>query len=393
LPTGSAKKELDVRKPPKKRGPFCVWHGLTFGSWLRLLSHGPPIDAGHLLRAATITVVSLINSLESAVESLVFGARLARLEITKPPLFILGHWRSGTTLLHNLLTLDPQFAYPNLYQVLFSGHFLTTERLVTRLTGWMIPKTRLIDNMPAGWNMTQEDEIALLLTTGMSPYLMLAFQGRRSRYDRYFSLSELTPEERETWKRTFLLFLKKLTLRSNKPIVLKSPSHTYRIPLLLEMFPQAKFVYIIRDPYAVLNSSLHLRRTLFTENSLAAPNFAGLEEDTFLTYEDCIRTYERTKSLIPDGQLHEMRFENLEADPLGEMRTLYESLHMSGWEVLEPILRAKLPELASHSKNKYAADDAFRRRIYHRLRWVFELYGYPHGLDGRCDVPRLTIAG
>ena len=159
-------------------------------------------------------------------------------------MFVLGHWRSGTTLLHNLLTLDPQFTYPNLYQVLYSGHFLTTQRWVAPLTQWMLPKTRIVDNMPADWNMTQEDEIALLLTTGMSPYLMLLFQDDRSRYERYFSLSRLSPQELAIWKKSLLLFLKKMTYQHRRQIVLKSPGHTYRIPLLLKMFPGAKFIYI-----------------------------------------------------------------------------------------------------------------------------------------------------
>jgi hypothetical protein len=376
-----------------KQGPFCVWHGLTFGRWLNLLAQRPRIDRAHVLRAASITAVSLVNSLQAAAESLLFG-QLKQVEISQHPIFILGHWRSGTTLLHNLLTLDPQFAYPNLYQVLFSGHFLTTERVVARLTAHLIPKTRLIDDMPAGWNMTQEDEIALLLTTGLSPYLMTVFQGDRSRYGRYFSLSDVSPSELEFWKRSFLLFLKKLTYRyQGRQIVLKSPSHTYRIPILLEMFPQAKFVYIYRNPYAVFNSTLHLRRTMFTENGLAMPNFDGLEEDSFVTYEDCVRTYERTKSLIPPGQLHEVSFEQLEADPLGQMRALYEAWHQDGWSGLEPKLTQKLPELARHRKNKFSMDDALRRRIYRRLRWMFELYGYPSGLPEHAASRPLSAAG
>ncbi|MDQ3566024.1 MAG: sulfotransferase [Pseudomonadota bacterium] len=60
-----------------------------------------------------------------------------------PPLFILGHWRSGTTLLHNLLTRDTgQFAYANTYQAVNPRTFLSTEAVNTKLFGFLVPKTQ-----------------------------------------------------------------------------------------------------------------------------------------------------------------------------------------------------------------------------------------------------------
>ncbi len=334
----------------------------------------------HLPRLATITGLSLINSVDETLERMIFGRRVAQTNI-KPPVFVLGHWRSGTTLLHNLLSLDPQFTYPNLYEVMNSGHFLLTEDLVTRFTGWLIPPTRPMDNMPAAWSMTQEDEVAILLATGVSPYWFIIFSGDRSKYGRFFDLRDVSPEELLRWKGFLRQFLQKLTYKQNKPVVLKSPSHTYRIPTLLEMFPDAKFVYIYRDPYAVMKSSLHLRRTMFTENSFAPPDFREIEDDTLLTYEQCIKTYEETKHLVPAGQLHEMRYEQLEADPVGEMHALYQSLSFTGWEPMEAALQGELPKLKQYEKNKFTIDPQLRQKIYDRCRWVFERYGYPTGVD------------
>src|SRR5687768_18104609 len=44
--------------------------------------------------------------------------------------------------------------------------------------------------------------------------------------------------------------------------ILKSPPHTCRVPTLLRLFPDARFVHIVRDPYAVYPSTLHLWRIL-----------------------------------------------------------------------------------------------------------------------------------
>ena len=46
--------------------------------------------------------------------------------IDPTPLFILGHWRSGTTHMHNLLGKDPNHTYPTLWQVIFPDSFLVT---------------------------------------------------------------------------------------------------------------------------------------------------------------------------------------------------------------------------------------------------------------------------
>lgn len=370
-----------------EQGSFCIWHGLNFPNCLRMLAMRPKWEWRKLPQMASIAALSLVNSADEVVEKALFGRKIAAVEIEEPPVFILGHWRSGTTLLHNLLALDSQFAYPNLYQVLNSGHFLTTESLVTRFTGFLIPSTRPMDNIPAAWSMTQEDEISLLLATGVSPYWFILFSGDRSRYGRFFDLRDVTPDELRRWKEFLLGFVKKLTYKYRKPIVLKSPSHTYRVPTLLEMFPQARFVYIYRDPYAVIKSSMHLRRTMFTENSFAPPDFCDIEADTLLTYEHCLQTYEQTKQLIPAGQLHELRYESLEADPLGEMRAMYQGLGLNGWDQMEAALQNELPSLSRYQKNKFSADDGLRRRVYEQCRWVYDLYGYSSGLD---DLPRTS---
>ena len=369
-----------VPTQPNAHSLLCIWHGASFGLWLRLLASRPPMSWSHWLRIASITALAPLNSLSNLLESLVFGRRIARQQIEHPPIFILGHWRSGTTLLHNLMTLDPELTYPNLFQVMAPNNFLLTESWVTKLTRWTLPKTRPMDNMATDWQLPQEDEMALLLMTLMSPYLMLAHQKDPSQYSRSFDLTELTPRELQTWQDAFLRFLKKLTVRKHKSIVLKSPTHTFRIPVLLKMFPDAKFVYIYREPYAVFNSGVHLRRTLFFENGLSEPYCDSLEEDVLRVYSQCFETYEKTKHLIPPGRLHEVRFEDLEADPLGQMKLVYEKLGLTSWLLVEPQIQRQVPELTRYKKNKYEMDEALMRRVYEAWKPSFDLYGYPSQL-------------
>jgi hypothetical protein len=120
---------------------------------------------------------------------------------------------------------------------------------------------------------------------------------------------------------------------------------------------------------------------MFTENSLGPPDFSANEEDTLYFYEKCIRTYEETKGLIPKGRLHEIRFEDLEQDPLGQIRQIYQAISLPGWNLVEPKIQAQLPALKAYKKNAFRMDKDTMRRVHSRLKWVFDLYGYPCHLD------------
>src|SRR5439155_18393080 len=134
--------------------------GITFRDWCQVLRDNRfAVPPRYWYRMALLTAGSPLNSWYRRREDRLFGDRIDRAEV-KPPLFVLGHWRSGTTLLHNLLALDDQFAYPNLYQVFFPHTFLCTEEVRTNLVRALIPQTRVFDNVAQGLQMPNEDEFA-----------------------------------------------------------------------------------------------------------------------------------------------------------------------------------------------------------------------------------------
>ena len=100
--------------------------GITLGEWLRMLrENGFSVDARFWPRAILTTLSSASNSVIARIEDWRYARSVQNTRIA-PPLFILGTWRSGTTHLHNLLSLDKRFAFPNLYQVTYPRTFLLT---------------------------------------------------------------------------------------------------------------------------------------------------------------------------------------------------------------------------------------------------------------------------
>src|SRR6202011_3820426 len=130
----------------------------------------------------------------------------------------------------------------------------------------------------------QEDEFALCMLGQPSPYLTIAFPNRPPQDQEYLDLEGLPPKALARWKQTFLRFLQQLTYKNPKRLILKSPPHTCRIKVLLEMFPDARFVHIVRNPYVVFPSTVNLWKSLYQKHGLQVPTFAGLEDHVFDTY-------------------------------------------------------------------------------------------------------------
>ena len=208
------------------RRVFHPLEGMTFGEWWRILQlHQFAIDLNHWPRALVQTAVSVSNSVAARLERRRFGAQIDSTNILEP-IFILGHYRSGTTHLHNLLALDTRLAAPTFFQVLNPHTFLTTERWAAPFAGWLMVSRRFQDSMALSPWVPSEDEVAICTMTGLSSYMGYHFPRAHRQYRRYVSLRGVPDDELRRWERALTTFLKKLTLRYGCPLVLKSPPHT-----------------------------------------------------------------------------------------------------------------------------------------------------------------------
>ena len=365
-------------KPKRSsQGQLVLWDGMKFSTFLKLLSLKPSLHWTRAIRILSLPGFCAYNSFMARVENLLYGKKIRETEIMNPPIFILGYWRSGTTLLHNLMTLDPRFTYPNLYQTVFPWHFLTTEKVFTTMTAWMVPKSRPMDNVAVSWDAPQEDDVALCAMCLVSPYMLLARPFDLEYWRRSFNIDDLPEDERHAWEDSITLLMKKVTVRDGKPLILKSPAHTYRIKPILRLFPEARFVYIHRNPYDVFNSSIHLRHTMIEENTLGKAVHPNIENSVIDTYLEAFHAYERDRQLIPEGRLTEVGYQDLVNDPMAEMERIYGDLDLGGFEEVRKRLEPQLEELKRYQKNKFQPSSHWKREVYNRCREMYERFGYP----------------
>jgi hypothetical protein len=371
-------------KPAEQLGGYAdrwwyprFWYGMISWGYLRLLVRNRfQIAPRRLAMALGICLTSLLNTSLWLVQQVRWGRRIAKTQFPDDPIFVIGHWRSGTTLLHELLVLDPRFTYPNTFDCFAPNHFLVSAWLLRRLLSVLLPKKRPMDNMAAGWDCPQEDEFALCNMGLPSPYLTIPFSNRPPQNQEYFELQPLSPAAKARWQRGLVWFLKCLTVRQAKQIVVKSPPHMFRIRTLLEMFPKARFVHIIRNPYVIFPSTVNLWKRLYRNEGLQVPRYEGLEEHVFHTFERMYEVFERDRGLIPPGQFCEVRYEELVADPVGQVRAVYSRLGLGDFEQVRPAVEAYFAEKADYKTNRFQLAPETRAEVARRWAAFFKRYGY-----------------
>lgn len=351
--------------------------GITWERW-RTLRARHPIDPHYRHRAAFLTLSSCRNSVIARREERQYGAAIAATEIRDPPLFVLGHWRSGTTHLHNLLACDAErFAWPDSIQTSFPSTFLCAGETIRRQFAALVPSTRPMDDVALTSTTPQEDEFALCVAGLRSPCLgMVVFPRAAEHYDRYLSFRDVPPLERQEWASLFLWFLRKLTFSLGRPLLLKSPPHTARIRLLLELFPRARFVHVHRHPYVVVQSTLHTIERNQALSTLQRPP-PDQVEPVLRRYTSLHDAFFADRDLIPEGQFHELAYEDLVDDPVQQLRETYNRLRLDGFEALRPRLEAYVATLYGYSPNRFPElPPELRARVNRACARSFETWNY-----------------
>jgi len=353
------------------------WHGMPLGVWLPLVAeHGGRASLRKWGLMATVTTMAAFNSACEPFSEARFRRRLRAATATPPPLFIIGHWRSGTTLLHELAMLDDRFCCPNTYQCIAPGHFLLTEDVLASALGWIMPAKRPMDDVAAGFDRPQEDEFALMNLGAPSPYRRMAFPMTSPAVPEALDLEKLPAADRERWRRALRRFLARLAVRDPRRPVLKSPPHTARVGVLAEMFPEARFLHVVRDPFVVFPSTLRLWRSLHEVQALQVDDGATLEAYVFAAFEEMYAAFDRDRARLAPGRLHEVRYEDLVADPVGRLATAYEQLDLGGFDHVRPALEAHARSMKRYRTNTYRHDPRLVREIERRCRFFIDRHGY-----------------
>jgi hypothetical protein len=335
------------------------------------------VDRPYWGRLFVLGLLAVMNSTLAPIERMYYRRIIRRVKMDKPPLFIIGHWRSGTTHLHDLVSLDEDFDCPTVFQALFPHHFCFSQLRGYGIFNVLAPSKRPMDNMPMGADRSYEDEFALLALSGVSPYLLFLFPGNDDPCAAV-DPERLPKEALAAWTKAVHNYMQKLTWwKHGKRLALKSPPHLGRVALLFESFPGAQFIHIVRNPYAVYLSTRRLWLNTLSRVHLHDPSPNRVDEIILSWYSELFSAYERDRKTIPPGAIVEIKFEDLEERPIEVMRRVYDALNLPGFRRLEGRLSSYLLSISDYKKNVFRLDDETREKVSRRWGAVFERYGYP----------------
>ncbi|MFV0442049.1 MAG: sulfotransferase family protein, partial [Planctomycetaceae bacterium] len=326
--------------------------GITLGDWLALLWENRfRVHPRFWGRVGFISVSAPFTSVIAPLERWRYAGMYRQTAIPSP-LFLLGGWRCGTTHLHNLFALDERFGYSSLFQTMYPRTFLTSEWWWLPLLAAMTPRKRWQDNVSLSLKEPAQDEMALCIMTRRSSMLGWVFPQRFMEYERFLDFQEVADTDIDVWKRGFREFLHKLTyVNSGRPSVLKSPYHTARIRLLMETFPDARFLHIHRHPYEVFPSLCHTMKKVMGAFGVQTLDESQLEDDAIETYRRLYRAYFEQVGEIPAGRFHDISYQQLSERPLETLIGAYESLGLPDFDVVRPTIEKYLSEVSSYERN------------------------------------------
>lgn len=346
--------------------PVSTLVGSGFSNFRKILS-GHVIDSKYRRRYLMTYAGSAILSLLTAIENRKVRKRVRNTPIEVPPIFIIGFWRSGTTLLHTMLCTDRHAAYVDTFQGIFPNHIFMHKAWISFLAKLIMPSRRPVDGVKLDLDFPQEEEIALGNMQPVSFYNFFYFPRDIEdikRQSLYFD--GMDEKDIQVWEEHYKHLIRSAILNTNgRQFISKSPPNTFRIPCILEMFPNAKFIYLSRDPLYVLSSFKKFATKVAQGIGFHVIDEEDLERPLCELYRELTARYDRDQHLIPKENLLEIRYEELIRDPVATVMKIYETFHLG--EPNLPAIRKLIRDKPPGSTSNYSIPPSIREFVKREL--------------------------
>lgn len=313
------------------------------------------------------------------LQNLLFSGMIKKIDLTdKNPIFILGHWRSGTTHMHYVFDKDPQFGTLSNYQTFSFTTSLLSKRIVKFLLSPLMPKERTQDNVKMTVDKPGEEEQPLSVISTRTGIHSWIFPKNQSYFEKYNLFEGISAEEKAAWQKDYVTVLKTIALANdNKQLLLKNPHNTSRVKELLELFPNAKFIYIHRDPLDVYISMQHLFTKVVETQFLQYATFPERKELIIHYFKATLQKYIAEKHLIPEGNLYEVGYEEFTGNEMYHAEKIYEQLNLGGFEIAKPEIQHYLDSVKKYEKNVFRdISPETEARLRKEWKFAFDEWGY-----------------
>ena len=311
------------------------------------------------------------------IQSLKYDRKIKKTKITNDPIFIIGVWRTGTTFLHYLMTLDEQFGYQTNLLTYLPHAGLNPRKFVKKLAVFGLPETRPMDNVKLSVEKPGEEEFPIALESQLSFYHLWMFPRRVSYFSKYLTFNDCKESKTRRWKKRYCRLIKKITFANNgKQLLLKNPPNTARIKLIKELLPKAKFVYLYREPYTLFASTIHLYKKLLTNFSYQKWNEEKIRNDILRIFNTIQEEYESSKMALQENELIEIRYNDLINNPLKMLENIYNRLEIRGFEKISEKAQKYIDEQKIYETNKHELEKRIIEDVNNNWAEYRKKYGF-----------------
>ena len=383
--TASTKWDIQRAKTERRPGLHPLG-GCDLDTYLAHLRKNSDFSRRSLKQRVLATLVVALRQPFTVMEKLRWQERIASYELPNDPIFIVGHWRSGTTHLHNLLSRDPQFAFLDFGQTAMPHNLLSHNKVGRHFISRALPKKRGYDNVDLTIKEPQEEEMALGSLNPLGYYSVYYFPREMKRhFEESVFFNGASEAEIAAFRQAYVTLVKKLSLAyGGRQLLFKNPPSTARITLLKELFPGARFIYIHRNPYEVFASSMNRYFRLMAVFAWQEFDDVPFEEMVFYKYRRLIGAYLEQREIVPKTDLAETTYEAITAKPMDEIERLFGELRLSN-------KNAALQAIAPYAESK----KSYKRNIHQLTRaqvdriqqdWDFALKIWPYALPEGIEI-------
>jgi hypothetical protein len=308
------------------------------------------------------------------LELILYERKINKIEITHPPIFILGHWRSGTSYLQNLICQDPNFTTYSIFRFLLPDIFLISESWLKPSLNWLVKKLKLpysFQRVTLDLNMPGEMEAALCSLANSTSYTWGHIFPKAFNKTAKKRIYNLTSDNANKWVEDYDYLIRKIALKSgNKQVVVKSPGDTARIKFLFQKYPNAKFIYINRDPIKVFFSNQYLWKAIQKENSVQVLPQHQIDKLIFQNYKFLLLAYNEQKKHIPSNQLFELNYNHLNNNPKAIIQNIYQQLEIKDYPDKE--ISSFLNKHKTYNKTEYNPSAEMLTKIKSNWHFAFK---------------------
>ncbi|NNE25473.1 MAG: sulfotransferase [Saprospiraceae bacterium] len=346
-------------------------------SWIKLLIDNKGVHYKFIWKAVLITLLSLVSYPIQILNSLALWWKGRHLKMNDEPVFIVGHWRGGTTFLHYILAQDEQFGYLTYYHAFVPNLAIIGDKLVKKILARVTPDKRPQDDIRIGMDLPTEEENPLSTYSSHSASHSFFFPKNERYFQKYVLFEGINDKEKSKWQKAYLSILNRISVhQKGRQLLIKNPHNTGRVRELLELFPRAKFIHIYRNPYEIFSSTFRMYDMVVKTQFLQEYSKDDIEQKILYYYNSVMGRYFKDKSLIPDGQLIEIKFEEFEKDPLSSMHRIYKQLNLDMTDATLSRMRSYVEGLKDYSKNVHEVPDQLKAQIEADWAFGFRELGY-----------------